>query len=125
MVTAEGNTEITANKSLLTTASVFYDAVYVPGGTNSVGTLAEEPDAIHFLNEAYKHCKTIAADESAMQVLESTYFYKKLPPENSEETALTEGIVIQDDVQNLATQFISAIAQHRFWEREKPKKVPA
>jgi len=125
MLTAEGNTEIAANKSLLTAASVFYDAVYVPGGINSVGTLADEPDAIHFLNEAYKHCKTIAADESAMQVLESTYFYRKLPLENSEETAFTEGIVIQDDVKELATQFITAIAQHRFWEREKPKKVPA
>ena len=125
MLTGEGKTEIAANQSLLTASSVLYDAVYVPGGINSVATLAAEPDAIHFLNEAYKHCKAIAADASAMQVLESTYFYKKLPPDNSKETALTEGIVIQKDINKLSTQFIAAVSQHRFWEREKPKKVPA
>jgi|GEM_PF-3963451 len=36
-----------------------------------------------------------------------------------------EGVVISDDADMVAAQFISAIAQHRFWEREKPRKVPA
>ncbi len=76
MLIAEGNTEIPVNQSFLTAASVFYDAVYVPGGTNSVATLEAEPDAIHFLNEAFKHCKAIAADDSAMQVLEALIFIK-------------------------------------------------
>jgi len=42
-----------------------------------VASLAAEPDTIHFLNEAYKHCEAIAAGESASQVLKSIYFYKK------------------------------------------------
>jgi len=123
MLTADGNTTLPVNQSFLTAASVFYDAVYVPGGTNSVATLAAEPDAIHFLNEAYKHCKAIAADESARQVLEFTYFYKKVPEDSG--TALAEGIVIHDNINKLAAQFIDAVSQHRFWDREKPKKVPA
>jgi catalase len=122
---AEGNTEIPVNQSFLTAASVFYDAVYVPGGINSSATLAADPDAIHFLNEAYKHCKAIAAEESAMQVLEATYFAKKLPPDNSKETALAEGVIINADLKKLGAYFISAVAKHRFWDREKPKKVPA
>jgi catalase len=122
-LTADGNTVIPVNQSFLTAASVFYDAVYVPGGTNSVATLAAEADTIHFLNEAYKHCKAIAADESARQVLESTYFYKKVPADN--ETAQAEGIIIHDNINKLATRFITAVSQHRFWDREKPKKVPA
>lgn len=125
MLTAESNTEITVNQSLLTAASVLYDAVYVPGGTNSVATLEAAPDAIHFLNEAYKHCKAIAADASAMQVLEATYFHKKLPPDYTDEIVLAEGIAINDNIKKLTAQFIKAIAQHRFWDREKPKKVPA
>jgi catalase len=120
---AGGNTKIVVNQSFLTAASVFYDAVYVAGGTNSVATLAAEPDAIHFLNEAYKHCKSIAADESAKQVLQSTYFYKKIPADSA--TAVSEGIVINKNSNKLARQFITAVSQHRFWDREKPRKVPA
>ena len=112
-------------KSFLTTASVLYDAVYVPGGTNSIATLEADPDAVHFLNEAFKHCKPIAADTMALQVLRATYFGRKLPEDESEETAMMEGIVINSDINTLAKRFIAAIAQHRFWEREKPRKVPA
>jgi catalase len=99
--------------------------VYVPGGTNSVAALEAAPDAVHFLNEAFKHCKAIAADADALQVLKATYFGRKLPADNSDETILAEGIIISDDTTQLAAQFIKAIAQHRFWEREKPRKVPA
>ncbi len=124
-VVADNDEEIPVDKSFLTGSSVCYDAVYVPSGTNSVATLEAEPDAIHFLNEAFKHCKAIAADADAKQVLQSTYFVKKLPPDNSDESVLKEGIVINDNASTLAEQFINAIAQHRFWEREKPRKVPA
>jgi catalase len=119
------DTPIPVSKSLLTSASVFYDAVYVPGGTNSVATLEADADAIHFLNEAFKHCKAIAADADALQVLKATYFGRKLPEYNDDETVLQEGIIIGSDASKLSMQFIAAIKQHRFWEREKPRKVPA
>ncbi len=124
-VVSQNNDHIPVDKSFLTAASVLYDAVYVPGGTNSIATLEADPDAIHFLNEAFKHCKPIAADVQALQVLQSTYFYKKLPADNSTDTVLTEGIVISNDAGELVKKFISAISQHRFWQREKPRKVPA
>src|SRR5436190_3189119 len=124
-ISGENNTDIPVDKSLLTTASVFYDAVYVPGGTNSVGTLAEDADAIHFLNEAFKHCKAIAADDDALQVLEATYFARKLPTDNDDDTVSSEGVIIGIDADNIARQFIEAIKQHRFWDREVPRKVPA
>jgi len=124
-VISESDEQIPVDQSFSTTASVLYDAVYVPGGTNSVATLEADPDAIHFLNQAFKHCKAIAADAQALQVLQATYFLKKLPEDYSNDTVLTEGIIISDDAGNLAKQFIKAIAQHRFWEREKPRKVPA
>lgn len=119
------NTEIPVDHSFLTAASVLYDAVYVPGGTNSVATVEADADAVHFLNEAFKHCKPIAAHASALQVLESTYFAKKLPADFSEDTVLREGLVVSDDSATLADLFTKAIAQHRFWEREKPRKIPA
>jgi len=124
-IVAENDEKIPVTHSLLTVASVFYDAVYVAGGTNSVATIEADADAIHFLNEAFRHCKAIAADASAMQVLEATYFAKKLPADFSDKSILAEGVIVSDDSSALAEKFMVAIAQHRFWEREKPRKVPA
>jgi len=125
VVIGANNTQIEVAKSFLTAASVLYDAVYVPGGINSVAALEAEPDAVHFLNEAYKHCKPIAASAGAMQVLEATYFWKKLPEDNGDATVMREGVVLGNDAAALATQFIAAMKLHRFWEREKARKVPA
>ncbi|HEY8398880.1 MAG TPA: catalase [Flavihumibacter sp.] len=119
-ISGAGKEAIPVNQSFTTTASVFYDALYVPGGTEHVATLEADPDAIHFLNEAYRHCKAIAADEEAMQVFSATYFAKKLNNPAGE-----EGLLIGTDASTLADPFIAAIAQHRFWEREKARKVPA
>jgi catalase len=124
-ISGENDTNIPIDKSLMTTASVFYDAVYVPGGTNSVATLEADADAIHFLNEAFKHCKAIAADDDALQVLEATYFARKLPEDNDDDTVNAEGIIIGIDAEELSRQFIEAIKQHRVWDREVPRKVPA
>ncbi|MCZ4221906.1 catalase [Pedobacter rhodius] len=124
-IIAKNDKLITPDESFLTAASVLYDAVYVPGGGNSVATLEAHADAVHFLNEAFKHCKAIAADDEAIQVLESTYFFKKLPAEYSQETVLREGVIVSADVKNLTETFIKMIAMHRFWDRENPRKIPA
>jgi len=124
-IVSESDTKIPVDHSFLTAASVLYDAVYVPGGVNSVATIEADADAIHFLNEAFKHCKAIAADAGAIQVLEATYFAKKLPSDYSEQTVLREGLIVGDDSESVADKFILAIAQHRFWDREKPRKIPA
>jgi len=123
-ISGKNDKSIETPKSFLTSASVFYDAVYVPGGTNSVATLEADPDAIHFLNEAFKHCKAIAADEDAYQVLRATYFGRKIPADNKPGSVLMEGVVIGKP-EALPALFIGAIAQHRFWDREKVRKVPA
>lgn len=115
---------IPINQSFLTAASVLYDAVYVPGGTNSVATLEADPDAVHFLNEAFRHCKAIAADADAKQVLQATYFGKKVKVDSSDKSK-EDGIVISKNVDSLIKNFIEAIAAHRFWDREKARKVPA
>ncbi len=122
---SEEDIEVPIDKSFLTTASVLYDAVYIPGGTNCVASLAGDPDAIHFLNEAYRHCKAIAADANAIQVLQATFFGKRMEDGLINNTTLSTGIIIQSDPAKLAKLFIEAIAQHRFWDEEVSRKVPA
>ena len=58
-IKASGGEALTVNKSLLTVSSVLYDAVYLPGGGASVKTLLADADAIHFINQDYKHCKAL------------------------------------------------------------------
>jgi catalase len=116
VIKAENGEDLSAARSFLTDASVFYDAVYIAGGTNSVATLEAEADAVHFVNEAWKHCKPIAAHTDAKQLLQATYFFRKIEQDN--------GILIGNS-EAISEAFPKAIAQHRFWEREKPLKVPA
>ncbi len=120
IITAEDDTIIPVQQSLLTTASVLYDAVYIPGGINSVATMAGHPDALHFINEAYRHCKAIAGDEDALQVLAGTSFAARVMGKVKE-----EGVIIHADAAQLAGDFIKAIGNHRFWEREPSRRVPA
>jgi len=124
-IIAENDERVPVDESFLTAASVLYDAVYICGGANCAATLEAEANAVHFLNEAFKHCKAIAADESAMQVLEASYFFKKLPAQYDEETALREGVIVSDNSSELGEIFSKMIALHRFWDREVPRKIPA
>ncbi|MDF7819293.1 catalase HPII [Runella sp. MFBS21] len=124
-IVSESNQALKVDKSFLTAASVLYDAVYVPGGMNSIATLTAEADAIHFLNEAFKHCKPIAADAFSLPVLKETYFGKHLPANHKEASQMIEGVLVHDGSEVLRAEFIKAIAHHRFWQREKKLKIPA
>lgn len=107
---------VTADFSFLTAASVLFDAVYVPGGASSIQALSAEADAIHFVNEAYKHCKAIAVTGEAMDFLNVT-FAGDAKDDKAVITGKTAG--------NATGAFITAIAEHRNWDREKLRKVPA
>ncbi|HEU0253944.1 MAG TPA: DJ-1/PfpI family protein, partial [Pyrinomonadaceae bacterium] len=106
----EGDT-VNADFSFLTGASVLFDAFYVPDGETSVSALQAEPEAINFLNEAYKHCKTIAASGAGVALLESA---------GLDESLTDAGLIFARDVHpaTLAENFVMAIAQHRHWGRE-------
>ena len=100
-ISADNGGQVAVDKSFLTTSPVVYDAVYVPGGTNSIATLEAGAEAIYFLNEVFKRCKASAAHPQAFQVLEATYFRKKLPSEFTNEIILREGINIGNAINAL------------------------
>jgi len=104
---------IKVDKTFLTTASVLFDAVFVPGGAASVKTLGSEADAYQFVDEAYKHCKAIAATGEGVDFVKDTFAGK----------AKDDKAVILGDAP--ANDFIKAIAQHRNWARETARKIPA
>jgi len=109
--TVKGTTkEITVDQSLLTSASVTFDAVYLPGGKKSVDVLKENDAILEFINDAYRHCKPIAADKEGEQL------YTAAPAVMRADKKKTDpGIILNGSPKD----FIKAISQHRFWEREK------
>ncbi|MFI5192629.1 MAG: DJ-1/PfpI family protein [Chitinophagales bacterium] len=111
---------LSVDKSLMTVASVLYDAVYLPGGKESVQALAKEADAIHFINQAYKHCKAIAFDPEALDLINKTNIGGLMKDNQN-----LPGLISNKSKEQIPKLFIKAIAQHRFWERENMPKVPA
>jgi catalase len=104
--------EIHVDFSFLTASSVFFDAVYIPDGLG-INALIESEEVNEFLNDAYKHCKVIAADGAASAVLSITPFASKI-------TNQDDGMIIDSEVasESFAQKFITAMGKHRFWERE-------
>jgi catalase len=103
--------------------SVLFDAVLVPGGASSAQALSRNGDAVHFVLEAYKHCKAICVIGEGAQLLRS------LGMGTPESGPAVPGLVIgRNDPPGraqLAQDFIAAIARHRHWTRPNIDAVPA
>lgn len=115
-----GGGEIKIDKSFSTSGSVLFDAFFVPSGTKSIAVLKETAKAVNFLHEGYKHCKAIAMDGDAKELLKATYIEHLVESIDAE----SQGVILKTPAMGLAENFIKAIGQHRFWEREKTDKIP-
>lgn len=115
--------EMTVDFSFLTTSSVLFDAVYIPGGAKSVETLLSDADALHFINEAYKHCKTIAATDEGHELIDASYAGADPAGEQGAAAGVVRGA--GNKMTRMSTEFIDAIAHHRHWSREQNIAVPA
>jgi catalase len=116
---AEGN-GVKADFSFLTGSSVLFDAVYVPAGEASVSALQLVSEAATFLQEAFKHCKTIAASGEAVELLESAGIATGQDDNANRQLEVQAGVLVNRgaDVGPLSAEFIKAIARHRHWQRE-------
>jgi len=72
MLKGSDGKEMEVDKNYEAAESVMYDAVYIPGGDKSINTLKMEGDAIHFINEAFRHCKSIGATGDGIDLLMSS-----------------------------------------------------
>jgi catalase len=110
--------QILIDFSLLTSSSVLFDAVYVPGGAASVAALVAERDAIEFVTEAYRHCKPIAATTEGVELLRAC-------PGVIDDAADGNGVFPVDAAASpaLIRRFIDAIAAHRFWDRVRKNRM--
>jgi catalase len=98
--------------SFLTASSVLFDAVYVADGLG-LNSLAEDPSVNEFLNDAYNHCKVIGADGEASTLISSAPFAGRISNEDA-------GLIFSGEpaTETFAQNFITAMGNHRYWERE-------
>ncbi len=105
-------TEQKVDAAIATTESVLFDAIYVPGGSESIQALQKNAKFTKFINEALKHCKAIAADNEGVDFVKTTYVANF----NDD-----KAICLNTD----PSTFIQAISQHRNWDRMKEsEKIP-
>jgi catalase len=129
-VASASKRQIDIDMTFANAPSVMFDAVLVPGGSLGAAALAATGDAVHFVLEAYKHCKAICTVGEGVQLLSRLGIAADPQPGD-----LPPGVVVAaTPVTNLgdntaATQiaqdFIAAIAKHRHWERADIESVPA
>lgn len=126
----EGGDELAVDKMFSTTSPVLYDAVFVPGGAASIEALAESDYAAEFLSETYRHLKPIGASVDAAGLLAAlgiaadadlSLRARKMFNENG--VIITRGIGESESAESFEQSFITAVTEHRFWNREPLRKA--
>ncbi len=129
MITGADGQQLDVSKNYVSAGSIMYDAVYVAGGPQNVDTLLTQGDALHFINEAFKHCKTIGAANEGVDLLAATNIGStSIAGTESQSRVVNDlGVVTirnASDMGSFSTEFIDSIARHRHWTRHK-EPVPA
>lgn len=116
---AADGTAVPVDHTILTMPSVVFDGLFVPGGAGSVAALSASADAIHFVQESYRHCKPLCAAGEGTELLERS----GIPSGNDADNGLITASA--KDRKSLGAAFLTALSQHRFWQRESVDAVPA
>jgi len=107
-------TALAADNTIVSTPSILFDAIYVPGGAESIAALSTSGDALHFIAEAYKHAKPIAATGEGRDLIERAG------------VAEGPGVFTGDGAGDVAPGLIEALGRHRVWERDAAAQlIPA
>ncbi|NEE03605.1 catalase [Phytoactinopolyspora halotolerans] len=120
--TADDGT-LEADRAITTMASVLYDAVLLPCGPKSNETLAQDGYAMHFIAEAYKHGKAIAAFGSGRHLLARCGLDGEFHQAGDDDPVVVDrGVVTSSKARSdipaeFVAEFAAAIGRHRAWDR--------
>jgi catalase len=107
--------------SILTTASVLYDAVHVADGEQAAMWVSEA-DAVEFVKDAFKHCKTVGAIGAGVELLKAADI--PVGSADAPDPADDATIVGARSSPKLTRRFSEAMARHRLWTREAELHLP-
>jgi catalase len=113
--------------------STMVDAVFVPGGRESIDTLKKNGRAIHWVREAFGHLKTVGGTGEAVELLQAAFQLPGVQLASGAETVESYGVVTLGKVEpdgfgesltiakegaGFVGKFLYSISQHRNWDRE-------
>ncbi len=119
----QNGSTVEATKTYANSGSVLFDALFVPGGKQGAAALQQNADALLFITEAYKHGKPVGAINEGVDVVQASELGNLL---RGEQSVMEKGIFLaQKDSKNTVTQFVKALAQHRFRNRTAKQMIKA
>lgn len=113
--------------------STMFDAIFVPGGAQSIQTLAQSGRALHYLREAFGHLKAIGGTGEALQLFEKAFqlpgvtlssdgeaveSYGVVTLRQLEPESLKEVVSVAKSAKGFLDKFFGVISEHRCWARE-------
>lgn len=113
--------------------STMVDALFVPGGRESIDTLKKNGRAVHWLREAFGHLKTVGGTGEAVELLKVAFQLPGVETSSNSEVvesygvvtlaqvapeSFTESFTIVKETKNFVDKFFYLISQHRNWDRE-------
>ncbi|TFZ01722.1 catalase [Ramlibacter humi] len=120
-VATSSGQQLAVDHCLQTTSSLVFDAVLVPGGAAHAKSLVANGRAVHFVLEAYRHCKPVCVIGDGVELLATLGIDARTPS--------ADGVLVSkaDPAERipLAQEFLAAIAKHRHWGRAKLDAVIA
>ena len=117
--------DVRVDRAISTMASVVYDAVIVPGGSESARALSADGYAVHFVAEAYKHAKPVAASDEGLAVLQRAGIndVRQAGASGGDGVVADRGVVTAAATggalpEGFLAEFANALAGHRVWDRD-------
>ncbi|KAL6410066.1 catalase-domain-containing protein [Ilyonectria robusta] len=115
--------------------STMFDAIFIPGGEESIKTLSKNGRALHYIREAFGHLKAIGGTGEAVQLLEKAFqlpevllssdndtdvveSYGVVTLKNAHPESLKEIVNVAKSAKGFLERFIYVMSQHRCWQRE-------
>jgi catalase len=105
---------VEADATIENSPSVLFDGVIVPGGDRAAQTLAKSGQALEFLKDQYRHCKTMLVLGAAVAILDKAGIPKALPSGKPD-----PGLIVGTQGANAGKAFIAALSKHRHVERDQ------
>jgi len=115
--TASGDL-LEADASMENSPAVLFDGVVLADGEAATDLLANSGQAAEFIQNQYRHCKTLLAVGSAGLMLEAQGIDGLLADGSPD-----PGVLMADDAADGVNRFIAALARHRHFERETDPPV--
>ncbi|KAI0901646.1 catalase [Annulohypoxylon nitens] len=113
--------------------STMFDAIFVPGGVESIKTLAKSGRALHWVREAFGHLKAIGGTGEAVELFKLAFALPDLTVSTTDQAvesygvvtlskispdSLKESVTIAREGVGFLEKFFFQISQHRNFDRE-------